>query len=144
MPKTRAEHARALRRCPGELDMEKTMRTSLALAALIAFGSLSTSALADSCSGRNHATGSILGAVGGGLIGNAVTHGNPVGTVGGAVAGGLAGNAIARDVDCDRGRHYDKRSHRYYWYSRHGERVYEERDRRDYDRHYDRDHDRYR
>jgi hypothetical protein len=53
------------------------------------------------------------------------------------VAGGFAGNAIARDIDCDRGRHYDKRRHSYYWYNRHGNRIYEDR----YDR--DRRRDRY-
>ncbi len=97
------------------------------VAALFALGASGTSAFADACSGRSHATGSILGAVGGGLIGNAITGGGAVGTVGGAVAGGLAGNAIARDIDCNRGRHYDRRGHRYYWYDRHGHRVYEER-----------------
>ncbi len=100
----------------------------LVAAALFAFGA-ANSAKADGCSGRNHATGSILGAVGGGVIGNAVTGGSAVGTVGGVVAGGLAGNAIARDVDCGRGRHYDRHRHRYYWYNRHGDRLYEDRDR---------------
>lgn len=107
----------------------------LVTAALFAFAATNSAALADGCSGRSHATGSIVGAVGGGLIGNAVTHGDAVGTVGGAVAGGLAGNAIARDVDCDRGRHYDRHRRSYYWYNHHGDRVYEE--------HYDRDRDRH-
>jgi osmotically inducible lipoprotein OsmB len=108
----------------------------LVVSALFAFGVMNSSALADGCSGRSHAGGSIIGAVGGGLIGNAVSGGSALGTVGGAVAGGFAGNAIARDIDCDRGRHYDRRHHRYYWYNRHGERVYEDRyeRRRDYDR----------
>lgn len=126
-------------------------RTPIMLAALIAFGATTTTASADACSGRSHATGSILGAVGGGLIGNAMTHGNAVGTVGGAVAGGFAGNAIARNIDCDRGRHYDRHAHRYYWYNRHGDRVYEDRYGRDerhrdserYGRDYDRGHDDY-
>lgn len=124
-------------------------RTSVMLVAgLIAFGATNTAALADRCSGKNHATGSILGAVGGGLIGNAMTHGNGVGIVGGAVAGGLAGNAIARDIDCDRGRHYDRQVRGYYYYDRHGHRIYEDRDGRlyqrdrDYDRHHDDDYDR--
>lgn len=124
-------------------------RTSIMLAAFIAFGATSTSALADRCSGRNHAAGSILGAVGGGLIGNAITHGNAVGTIGGAVAGGFAGNAIARDIDCNRGRHYDRRVGAYYYYNRHGDRIYEARDgryydERDYYRRYDRDYYRHR
>jgi osmotically inducible lipoprotein OsmB len=113
----------------------------LIAAALFALGN--SAALADGCSGRSHPTGSILGAVGGGVIGHAMTGGSALGTVGGAVAGGFAGNAIARDIDCDRGRHYDRHHHRYYWYNRHGERVYEERydrRRRDYDRRDDRDY----
>lgn len=115
-------------------------KTVLAAAALLAFATTNSAALADGCSGRSHAGGSIIGAVGGGLIGNAVSGGSAAGTVGGAVVGGLAGNAIARDVDCDRGRHYDKRRHSYYWYNHHGDRVYESRDTRR--RHRDRDYDR--
>lgn len=120
----------------------------IVLASMFAFGLTSTAALADRCSGHGHATGSILGAVGGGLIGNAITHGNGVGIVGGAVAGGLAGNAIERDIDCNRGRHYDRQVRAHYYYDRHGNRVYEDRDGRlyqrdrDYDRHHDEDSDR--
>jgi len=99
--------------------------SSLTAAALLALGVCTTAAYADACSGRGHPTGSILGAVGGGLIGSAITHGSAVGVVGGAVAGGLAGNAVERDVDCSRGRHYERHSRRYYWYDRHGHRVYE-------------------
>jgi uncharacterized protein YcfJ len=112
----------------------------LVTAALFAFAATNSAALADGCSGRSHGTGTILGAVGGGLIGNAVTGGDTVGTVGGAVAGGLAGNAIARDVDCGRGRHYDRRRHSYYWYNHHGDRIYEDRHDRYRDRR-DRDYD---
>lgn len=114
-------------------------RIPFVLVALVAFGANGAAALADGCSGRSHATGSILGALGGGLIGNAITHGNAVGTVGGAVAGGFAGNAIARDIDCDRGRHHDRQVRRYYWYDRHGHRVYEERYGRAEHRYYDRE-----
>jgi len=109
-------------------------KSPIILAALLAFGVSGVAAYADACSGRNHNTGTILGAVGGGLIGNAITGGGAVGIVGGAVAGGLAGNAIARDIDCDRGRHYDRHSRNYYYYDRHNRRVYEERVVR-YDRH---------
>lgn len=58
-------------------------------------------ALADDCSGRDHTTGTVLGAVGGAAIGGAASH-NAGGAVAGAVVGGLAGNAIARAQDCDR------------------------------------------
>lgn len=103
------------------------MRSSIIVAAVLLLGASSSAAYADACSGRRHDTGTILGAVGGGLIGSAITHGSAVGVVGGAVAGGFAGNAIARDIDCDRGRHYDRHSRRYYYYDHHGDRIYEER-----------------
>ena len=41
------------------------------------------------------------GALAGGLIGGAASHGNGGAVVGGAVLGGLLGNTISRDVDCD-------------------------------------------
>jgi uncharacterized protein YcfJ len=90
-------------------------------AAVIALGAGTAVANADSCSGHNHTTGTVLGAVGGGLIGGAIGHGiAPV--VGGAVVGGLAGNAISRGMDCHhrysrnyRHRYYSEREHRYYY-----------------------------
>ena len=100
-------------------------RVSLILAsAILALGAATVAANADGCSGRNHNTGTVVGAVGGGLIGSAITHGSAVGVVGGAVAGGLTGNAIERDNDCSRGarhaRHkvyyYDRQHHRRYYY----------------------------
>jgi uncharacterized protein YcfJ len=77
---------------------------------------------ADGCSGHRHNTGTVVGAVGGGLIGNAITHGSAVGVVGGAVAGGLAGNAIERDSDCNRGARHSR--HKVYYYDRHHHRHY--------------------
>ncbi len=94
----------------------------IAAAALIALGAGTIGASADSCSGHGHSTGTVLGAVGGGLIGDAITHGSAVGVVGGAVAGGLAGNAIARDSNCNN-RRYDSH-HRAYYYDRHHHRHY--------------------
>ena len=91
-------------------------------AAALALGATSIAANADSCSGHRHNTGTVVGALGGGLIGNAITHGSAVGVVGGAVAGGLAGNAIARDSDCGR-RSY---RHRHYYYDRHHHRHYDD------------------
>jgi len=98
-------------------------RASLILAsAILALGAATVAANADRCSGRNHNTGTVVGAVGGGLIGSAITHGSAVGLVGGAVAGGLAGNAVERDSDCNRGdRHY---RHRDYYYDRDHRRHY--------------------
>lgn len=54
------------------------------------------------CNG-NTATGTIVGAVAGGVIGNQFGHGDgrTAATVGGVILGGLAGNAIARNMDCN-------------------------------------------
>ena len=91
-------------------------------AAILALGAGTITANADNCSGHSHPAGTVVGAVGGGLIGSAITHGSPIGVVGGAVAGGLAGNAIARDSGCRDGRHY--RNHRAYYYDRYHHRHY--------------------
>ena len=74
------------------------------LAALVVFGAgsaLATPALADACSGRDHAGGTILGAIAGGILGGAVSKGNGGAVIGGALLGGLAGNALSRDLDCE-------------------------------------------
>lgn len=93
--------------------------TKIVAAAVLALGASAGSAYADGCSGRNHTTGTVLGAVGGGAIGSAASHGNLGGVVAGAVLGGLAGNAISRDIDCrDRYRHHRHQS-RYYWRNGH-------------------------
>ena len=46
---------------------------------------------------RNGAIGAVAGAIGGGIIGSAITHGRAGGTLLGAGAGALTGNAIARN-----------------------------------------------
>jgi uncharacterized protein YcfJ len=92
-----------------------------ATALLTSFGTVS--AYADSCSGRNHDSGTAVGAVGGAAIGGLASH-SIVGAVVGGVAGGLAGNAISRSNDCNRRvsnareRHYrvDRDGHRHYYY----------------------------
>jgi surface antigen len=53
------------------------------------------------CHRGNTAAGTIFGALAGGLIGGAASHGNGGAVVGGAVLGGLLGNAVSRDIDCD-------------------------------------------
>ena len=78
--------------------MFKKSTMMIALAALVMSGS---GAFADECSGRDHSGGTVLGAIGGGVIGGLASHGNGLGIVGGALLGGLAGNAISRDMDCD-------------------------------------------
>ena len=53
------------------------------------------------CRQGNTAAGTVFGALAGGLLGSAATHGNGAGVVGGAVLGGVLGNTIARDIDCE-------------------------------------------
>jgi surface antigen len=84
--------------------MLKKIALSTAAAALI-LGLGATGALADDCSGRDHSTGTVLGAAGGGIIGGVASHGNGLGIIGGALLGGLAGNAISRDMDCNDQQH---------------------------------------
>jgi osmotically inducible lipoprotein OsmB len=105
--------------------MLKRVTQTLAVA-VFALMAGTTGANADGCSGRSHNTGTVVGAVGGGLIGNAISHGSAVGVIGGAVAGGLAGNAISRSSDCNNGRYdrgYDNH-HRSYYYDRYHRRHY--------------------
>jgi len=96
------------------------MRTFKLLAiSCLALGMAATTADAG-CQGRK-TTGTVVGAAGGGVLGNVITHGSVVGTVGGAVVGGLAGHSIAAS-NCHR-----TREGRYYEY-RHGRRGYYDRD----------------
>ena len=53
------------------------------------------------CHRGNAAAGTVFGAIGGGLIGGAASHGNAGAVVGGVLLGGLLGNALSRDIDCD-------------------------------------------
>jgi hypothetical protein len=88
---------------------------AMLVAAAIVLGATTVAAMADSCSGHSHQTGTVLGAGGGAIIGGVATH-SVVGAVGGAVLGGLAGNAIARSNDCGRhsGRHYHRHHNSHY------------------------------
>jgi surface antigen len=94
----------------------------LAAAAVLALCAGTTSAAADECSRHNHAAGTVLGAVAGGLIGGAVSHGNGGAVVGGVILGGLAGNALSRDIDCD-DRDAAERAYRDSFYGDVGERY---------------------
>src|SRR6185312_9579627 len=69
------------RRRKRENSMFKKLIGAAAVAALTL--GMATSASADRCSGHNHLGGTIIGGVAGGVIGNAVTHGNAAGTFGG-------------------------------------------------------------
>jgi surface antigen len=53
------------------------------------------------CRSDNRATGTVLGAIAGGLIGGFASHGNGLATVGGVIGGGVLGNVIAGDMDCE-------------------------------------------
>ena len=82
----------------------------------------------DSCRRDNNAAGTIFGALAGGLIGGAASHGNGGAVVGGAILGGMLGNTITHDMPCE-DHPYAFRTyaegldgnlgHRYEW--RHGE-----------------------
>ena len=79
--------------------MSRTAR----VAALVIMGTVLTSgaAWADACNGRDRTSGTVLGAIAGGMLGGAVLYGNGGAVAGGVLLGGLAGNAIARDMDCE-------------------------------------------
>jgi hypothetical protein len=98
-------------RIPPELDIPMKLFTSVAFVAICTFAA-SSAAFADACSGRDHSTGTVVGAVGGAAIGGAVSH-DIGGAVVGGVLGGLAGNAISRSEDCNRqtgyGQNYNDR-----------------------------------
>ncbi len=70
-----------------------------------------SAAFADDCHHDNRVKGTILGAIAGGVLGGAVSHGNGGAVVGGVILGGLAGNAIAGDIDCE-DRPYAYRTYR--------------------------------
>ncbi|HTO41796.1 MAG TPA: glycine zipper domain-containing protein [Rhizomicrobium sp.] len=86
---------------------------AMIVAGIIVLGATTVAATADSCSGHDHTTGTILGAGGGAVLGGVATN-SAVGAVGGAVLGGLAGNAIARNNDCDRHDRRDYRRHHHH------------------------------
>jgi uncharacterized protein YcfJ len=96
--------------------------------AAFALGVTTAGAEAANCQGRRD-TGTAVGAIGGGLVGNAASH-NAGGTIAGAVVGGVAGNLIGGS-NCsnrnasryDHRRHYDRRGVAYY-YDRRGHRHY--------------------
>jgi surface antigen len=105
----------------------------MAGAALMALTFGTSAAWADDCSRHDHAGGTVLGAIAGGVLGGVASHGNGLAIAGGAIFGGLAGNALSRDIDCDdrdyAGRAYDSAfdgevGERYEWRGRHGNHGY--------------------
>jgi uncharacterized protein YcfJ len=86
-------------------------------------------AQAVNCQGRRD-TGTAVGAIGGGLVGNTTSHGSAGGTIAGAVIGGVAGNLIGgsncsdnHSARAEPRRHYDKHGVAFY-YDRQGHRHY--------------------
>src|ERR1051325_4291869 len=63
--------------------MKMATRFATAIAATFLLLGAAAPLHADQCSGHSHTTGTVLGAVGGGVIGGAVTHGNIGGVAGG-------------------------------------------------------------
>jgi osmotically inducible lipoprotein OsmB len=100
--------------------MEKSMK-QIAKTAALAVGLLSFGAVAANadCHARK-TTGTVLGAAGGGVLGNVITHGSVIGTIGGAVVGGVAGHEIGRS-GCTHVAYYH---HRRYYVDRNGHRHY--------------------
>jgi len=99
------------------------MRKPAKIAALvIALVGAGTAAANATCEGRK-TTGTVLGAAGGGVIGDVITHGSPVGVLGGAALGGfgghrIAGNGCRRVVAHRHLRYYtDRDGHRHYYHT---------------------------
>jgi len=87
--------------------------TIAGLAAAVAAPSLApvTARAQTACEHRAHdrkVAGTVLGAIGGGLLGNAVSHHGSGGTLIGAGVGAVVGNNLAR-TSCDRG--YSRRAY---------------------------------
>jgi hypothetical protein len=96
-----------------EISMIRTIITSAALAALVALPLVAGPTAANaSCRGRAN-TGTVVGGVGGALLGNSISHGG-----GGAIIGGLGGAVIGHQIaksGCRDTRHayYHRRHTRY-------------------------------
>ena len=89
--------------------MRKTIAFT-ALAALIALPMLAAPTDADASCRSRKVNGTILGGVGGALLGGAVTHGST-----GPIVGGLGGAVVGHEVGrggCNRSRASYQRSHR--------------------------------
>jgi len=90
------------------------MRRTLMIVGLIAAVAAPSLASAESCGQRAHdrrVTGTVLGGVGGALIGQAISH-NTAGTLLGGVGGAVVGNQVAR-TSCDGARYAYRSRTRY-------------------------------
>jgi len=66
------------------------------LAVVMAAGALATLSACDSIPLSKQTQGAAIGAIGGGVVGSAVSGGSALGTVGGAVAGGVVGSEVGK------------------------------------------------
>lgn len=66
------------------------------IAVAMAASALATLTACESVPLSKQTQGAAIGAVGGGLVGSAVTGGSTLGTVGGAVAGGVVGSEVGK------------------------------------------------
>jgi len=66
------------------------------LAVVLAAGALATLSACDSIPLSKQTQGAAIGAIGGGVVGSAVSGGSALGTVGGAVAGGVVGSEVGK------------------------------------------------
>jgi osmotically inducible lipoprotein OsmB len=66
------------------------------LAIAMAAGALATLSACDSIPLSKQTQGAAVGAIGGGIVGSAVSGGSTLGTVGGAVAGGVVGSEVGK------------------------------------------------
>lgn len=90
--------------------------TAVALGVL---GAGATGASADCHSAKT--AGTALGVVGGGVVGNVITHGSVIGTLAGAAGGGFLGHRLSGN-GCHRVAYYHH--HRHYYTDRYGHRHY--------------------
>lgn len=97
--------------------------TMTSLAALIALPLIAGPADAASCHSRK-TTGTLLGGVGGALLGNSISHGGA-----GAIVGGLGGAVVGHEIGKSGCR--DRRT--YYRHGRRDEAAYSQRGRSSYD-----------
>ena len=66
------------------------------LAVVMAAGALATLSACDSIPVSKQTQGAAVGAIGGGVVGSAVSGGSALGTIGGAVAGGVVGSEVGK------------------------------------------------
>jgi osmotically inducible lipoprotein OsmB len=94
----------------------KRIATAAFAAGFLALGTAGAGAVCE----REKTTGTALGAVGGGVVGNVITHGSVIGTLAGAAGGGFIGHRLSGN-GCRRVAYYH---HRRYWRDRYGHRHY--------------------